>query len=293
MLFNELTTVQDVRAKDAGIEASTDDAGVFLPRIRAVSAFIAKTAGRQFVPRVETRYFDARRNVKDSAEIGTYLQLDDDLLSITTLTNGDSATITNSPTATYVTEPRNGSCFWAIHLLGSSGLSWTYNTDPENAITLAGIWGFDCSWVSGSPSEWRPLYAASDGVTPVTVNETLSSSDTGITVSAAPTWKAGQLWKIGTEFLYLASGATTTATVLRGVNGSTATSHANGDAIYVWTLDPALELLVRDAVAALYRLRNNPIAENYVSADGTTIVSPKDVYPYIEKRLVQMGLRRN
>lgn len=82
----------------------------------------------------ETRYFDAENDVDEET-----LWLDDDLLTITTITNGDATTVASDE---YVTEPRNETPIYAIRLLASSGVAWTYTTDPENAISIAGKWAY-------------------------------------------------------------------------------------------------------------------------------------------------------
>lgn len=85
----------------------------------------------------ETRYFDAYRDVE-----GRTLYLDRDLCSITTITNGDGVEVAANE---YVTEPRNGAPYDRIRLLSSSSKSWTYITDPENAISIVGRWAYATS----------------------------------------------------------------------------------------------------------------------------------------------------
>lgn len=72
------------------------------------------------------------------------LYLDSDLVSVTTLTNGDGTALTSSD---YTLLPRNASItgqngydssYWAIEL--KSDHSWTFSTD--GVITLNGRWGF-------------------------------------------------------------------------------------------------------------------------------------------------------
>lgn len=65
-----------------------------------------------------------------------------DLCSINTITNGDGTTVSSDD---YVTEPRNAGPYWGITLKASSGLSWTYTDDPENAITISGKWAYSAS----------------------------------------------------------------------------------------------------------------------------------------------------
>lgn len=277
----EYSTILDIRSTYLAIVGTGDDA-LLLDILRSVCRDIDKAARQFFYPLIETRTFNAQRDVR-----GGLLKVDRPLLAVTTLTNGDTNAVTSGQ---YVFEPPNASDYpkWGIRLLGSSGVSWTFSTDPENALSLAGIWGYHENYADA----WQPLYAASDGVTPVTVNETFSSSDTALTVSAAPTWKAGQLWKCESEYMYLSSGTSVTATLLRGVNGSTAAAHASGTALTVWTVDESLNQLTKEATVARYRLRANPLADNFVALDGTVLVNPKDIDKYITRRVNELGLMR-
>lgn len=81
-----------------------------------------------------TRYFDARRAVT-----GRMLWLDTDLCAITSITNGDADVLVATE---YTTVPKNTTPYYAIRLLGSSGLSWTYDDDPEDAIVIVGRWSY-------------------------------------------------------------------------------------------------------------------------------------------------------
>lgn len=84
-----------------------------------------------------TRYFDAVRDVDDADP--RMLRLDKDLCQITTITNGDSVEVESDE---YVTEDRNDTPWWAIRLLTSANKYWTYDTDPENAISIEGRWAY-------------------------------------------------------------------------------------------------------------------------------------------------------
>ncbi|MDO8751142.1 MAG: hypothetical protein Q7K03_08370 [Dehalococcoidia bacterium] len=68
----------------------------------------------------------------------TVLYLDKDILSVTSLTNGDSTGTTITSTE-YWLEPRNSTtCFQVIRL--KSNVSWQFGTDGE--VAVAGQWGF-------------------------------------------------------------------------------------------------------------------------------------------------------
>ncbi len=125
-------TVAEVKDLLNANESGSDTLlGVLVTRASAlVDAFTRRT----FAERTETRYYNPVEDVSWRT-----LVLDDDLLSVTTLTNGDAVVIEAS---SYVTKPANFSPVWGIKLLGSSGIAWTYTDDPDDAISVAGSWGY-------------------------------------------------------------------------------------------------------------------------------------------------------
>lgn len=125
--------------------ANVDDDDLIDRLITAASKRIDIYTGRTFAERSETRKFDAVRDVEKRR-----LWVDDDLLEITTVTNGDGTTVTASE---YVLEPSNESPKYAIKLLSSSSQSWTYNTDSEQAISVNGKWGYKLGTVPPSDIE--------------------------------------------------------------------------------------------------------------------------------------------
>lgn len=117
-----------------GATDAADDA-VIEDIIEAASRWIDGKTGRTFYSRAaETRYFDT----PDTRE----LWLDDDLISITTLTNGDGTVIASTD---YVLLPNNYSPKYAIKLRDASSESWELSStdnSPEKAITVLGSWGY-------------------------------------------------------------------------------------------------------------------------------------------------------
>ncbi len=89
-----------------------------------------------------TRYFDAIRDVENRE-----LMFDTDLVSITTLTNkADSAAASETWGASeYVLFPTNSSPKYKIVLRDSSEKDFDYVTSPEEAIAIAGSWGFSAA----------------------------------------------------------------------------------------------------------------------------------------------------
>lgn len=78
-------------------------------------------------------------NWQEHSEILRTLWLDKHLCQITTITNGDGVVVTAGQ---YTTIPRNETPWYGIRLKASSGVAWTYEDDPEDAIAINGRWGY-------------------------------------------------------------------------------------------------------------------------------------------------------
>jgi hypothetical protein len=88
---------------------------------------------RQFTPTTETRTYDVPP--------GVTLWLDKDLLSVTTLTNGDGVLIVP---ASYVLLPTNATPKQAIRLRDLATITWASSSSlgSEQVISLVGSWGY-------------------------------------------------------------------------------------------------------------------------------------------------------
>jgi hypothetical protein len=142
-----------------GVDAADDT--VIEDLITAASRFIDAKTGRTFYSRAETRYYDVPRSQNNRRE----LWLDDDLISVTTLTNGDGTVIA---AADYYLLPRNSTPKFSVVLKRSSySVYWRGDDDydPEGAIELEGVWGYSatapaditqaCNWIALSAYKRR------------------------------------------------------------------------------------------------------------------------------------------
>jgi len=112
-----------------------DDDALLTDCITRAEAVIDRATKRTFEASADsTRTFDAQQDVA-----GRTLYLDADLCAITSITNGDGAAIT---ALQVVSEPRNHAPYYALTLKASTGLAWTYETDPEDAISVTGRWAY-------------------------------------------------------------------------------------------------------------------------------------------------------
>jgi uncharacterized phiE125 gp8 family phage protein len=112
-----------------GITGSTEDDWL-TALLTAADAAITAATGRIFTASTQTRYYP------QAAVAGATLHLDADLLTVTTLTNGDGNTI---DAADFVLLPRNQQPYWALRLTGDA--AWSF-AGRESEISVAGDWGY-------------------------------------------------------------------------------------------------------------------------------------------------------
>jgi hypothetical protein len=126
-------TLQQVK-DHLGITEAEDDA-LLTVLIANAQSIIDAFCHRTFEAAADTtRTFDAVDDVH-----GDTLLLDEDLASITSVTNGDSVVVTSSE---YVTEPRNSTPYYALSIRSDADVVWTYTDYHENAISIVGRWAY-------------------------------------------------------------------------------------------------------------------------------------------------------
>lgn len=111
--------------------------------ITRASGIVDAYTGRIFTPASDltdaSRYYNPNEDV-----LGQVLFLDRDLAAATTVTNGDGVVVVASDRVflpsgelTAISGP-----FYGIQLKSQSNLTWTYDSDPENSIIIAGSWTY-------------------------------------------------------------------------------------------------------------------------------------------------------
>lgn len=133
--MSRYTTLGELKSY-LNITTTTDDA-LLEDFIKKAESMVDTRCKRVFVAASDsTRTFDAIENVSDDRLV---LYLDHDLCAVTSITNGDSTLVTSGQ---YVFEPRNYTPYYAIRLRQDASISWTYDTTPENAISIVGRWAY-------------------------------------------------------------------------------------------------------------------------------------------------------
>jgi hypothetical protein len=148
-----------------GITVTTDDA-LLRDLLEWVSGNIDTYTGRRFESVTATRYYESDALAEDRYT----LWMDDDLLTITTLTNGDDDG-TAIPSTEYWLLPRNSSPKYGIRLKSDSTYAWEW--DVDGWVSVAGTWGFSASppeAVVRATLEWAAYaYRLKDGGGPTEV----------------------------------------------------------------------------------------------------------------------------
>ena len=127
--------VSDVKLYRGIASTETDDDTLLATLIDAAQSAIDAYCDRTFdATATSTRYYDAVADID-----GRRLYLDAECAQIVTITNGDGAVVAST---SYTTVPRNQTPYREIVLKAGSTVSWDYDTDPEDAITVRGRWAY-------------------------------------------------------------------------------------------------------------------------------------------------------
>ena len=234
-----LSTLYALRAR-LGLSASeTADDARLIYALGAAAAQIERAAGRRFSPHVAAR--------PHTVSGATQLLLDDDLLELTALTNGDGSTINlNSVLPLLGTPPYSG-------LLLTDGEVFVWDQTRVGAITVSGIWGYHDRWADAwrDTSDTLQDNPLSDTATTLTVTD----ADGADVQTESPRFQVGHLLKIEDEYLRVLAVNTGTNVLVaeRGANGTTPAAHAQSTPIFTYQPPADISALALRWAAWLYR----------------------------------------
>lgn len=250
-MLNLYCTLEETRAR-TGIDALTDDDNI-LDTIDRASRYLEQQTGRYFYPHIATKYFDWQGDKAISL-------LDNDLLSLTTLTTNNGATAISTGYYLVRVGDYNNAPYDTILLDQSLTTKFLYTLTPQKSQTVVGVYGYH--------EDYSNAWAAS-GQTVLNVGG-ITASGTSITVTNGAAFEVGQTLQIQTEWLYLSAISGNTLTVTRGVNGSTAATHAAATAISIFQYDINLHRAAIQLAAWLYKQYEAPFTgQTQTGADGT------------------------
>lgn len=215
-----------------GIAGTSDDA-LLLSLCERISRIADQLTDTWFYEKTQTRYYDWTDFY--------FLELDAPLLSVTTLTNDGTAVSSDD----YRLVPRNSYPKNRIEVMRDGGTILSYSTTKQDATSIAGLWGFHSDY----DNAWKSTTTLASAIA--------TASATSCTVTAATNLHAGQTWKIGTEQVYCSATTGTTATIERGMNGTTAATHDSASAIYVWQPDTVMREAARQLTSQVYKMKDS------------------------------------
>lgn len=206
------------------------------------------------------------------------LTLGGPLLSLTGVSVGGQALTVGTNVQGY---PSGLSPFFQLQLMGTGFYSWyaPFCTDPltwgPQMANIAGIWGFNADYANA----WMSVDAITTvgGINASATTFTVADVDGANAYGDTPRLSYGALIKVDDEWMDVVNTdtATNTVTVIRGVNGSTAASHAQGAAVSVYQVDDAVKRIVQRQVSFQYARKGAFDSARY---DGfQTIQFPPDL----------------
>jgi hypothetical protein len=269
--LSDLKTYLVPRGQSSSTTVDTVDDVEISEIIEGVCRYIDDQTHRTFYPRYETRYFD----VPVYQNSPRNLFLDDDLLEVVTVTNGDTTVI--SPTV-FNLKPKNYSPHYAIQIVGPAAIFWIFNGigSIEKVISVEAWWGFHNKYEQRA---WKQVGTLGAAITDTT---TLTP-----TMTAGHTTTADSIVKIDKEIMNVAAIATTTFTAIqRGDNGSTAATHLINAPVYQWMVQPEIREAVKQISQSIYQARSGQVSSGKMTVTSAGIViRPEDIPPLAAKTI--------
>lgn len=272
--------------------SDTSDDSKLLAKIRAATQDIEReTGGRVFEPVQETRTFDWQDAL-------TLFFRNQDLLQITSVTDGAGATI--APSSFIMlggSQSGNGAYgpFYGMKLNPTQAY-FLYITTPIRAISVVGVWGWHDDYAnawhdSGVTVQDNPLTSGATTITTSANNNTISDA-WGQTFPQDGPVQAGHLIQVESEWMQVVKVPTSTSLqVVRGVNGTTAASHAQGKAITIYEPPYDIKEACATLGAYLYVSDSANFTKTVMPAMGQTII-PNQYPASVTKTLALYYKRR-
>lgn len=281
-------TLADAKA-NLRADTTTDD-NTLLRFLRILSRRVDKLFGTRYMEWAP--YFmpstESRRYLVTSGRVNSTLdtfRFGDPLLSLTAATVGDTTLTINTDVETW---PQNVTPARMLRLKGSSTYSWygycTSDGSPLEVV-ITGIWGYHHDWANA----WASVDTLSANINASVTSLTVSDIDGTDLYGLTPRISAGNVLKIGTEYLEVTATNTTTnvATVRRGILGTTAAAHTSGDAVATFQVYDSVKHAVANQAAKMYAKRG--AYESTQITDIGTIQFPADFMAEFRNIMMEMG----
>jgi hypothetical protein len=264
-IINGYATLTDYKNNKDIQSSNVDDDSVIEQLIEGASRFIDEKTAKTFYPRIQTRYQSVPEyGLEDADE----LWLDDSLLEVITLTNGNGVVVSAND---YYPKPRNDFPKYAICLKDSASIAWTVDAagNDEYVIAVNALWGFHDEYQTRG---WLAATAINKG-------GGITAVESPITVDQGLNIQPGKIVRIDNEIMICkASDATTFTPMARGDNGSTAAVHLDDAVIFIWTPMPTIRMACLEIVKSAYsrRFGTNTTGTATITGAGV-VITPEEV----------------
>lgn len=202
------------------------------------------------------------------------LDFGDDVLAITSLTNGDGNSLTVS---NLLLEPANTYPKWRGVLSFNAAPPFVFQAEPRQAISLTG-------WRGCVPNYSTGCFRNSGAVIPSGV--TNSSTSMALASGKGASFEVGQYIATtssgATEIMQITAIVTDTLTHTRNEQGTTAASHTAGDVIQILTPIADVQKAVREMVVYAY-LNKDSVGKRTIMVNGAIVV--EDLDPSVQRTI--------
>lgn len=276
-------TLHQVRESIGNLDGNTAGDALLLKYLRWATDFINHYKGRRYDVRLATIPHDAP--IARGSSFGVFdraysageavpsLILQDDLLDLVELTNGDGEEIV---AGSYVLQPNRSTPYSVLKLRG--GEQWRANEDGNiaGALSVTGLWGYHTDYENAFVDSLDTVLN-----NPLTAGgKTITIDDAGGVAAdlESPRFQVGQLLRIEDEFLYLVGVQDKSLTVVRGYNGTTAAAHAQGTKIEIYRPEGFIVQACERLVKWRYTQRDTDSFDRTYNV-GTGVVSTPTAVP--------------
>lgn len=251
-----------------GIADTVDDVDI-LRHLEGASRVVDRHCRRHFYVKTETRYLDASNAAR--------LWLDNDLLAVTSLLvdeDGDADYENTWKSTDYILWPYTAFPKLAIDADVRQG-DYTGFYGVQKSVQIAGQWGY------GDGESATPCIPSGATCT------TDSTTNTVVTMSDQSKLQIGQNILVDTEQMYVTAltegGSSDTATVVRGVNGTTAATHT-AKPVYVYRYPDD----VRDATLMIASRMWKRKDSLYATVVGNPSLGTMDVHQGMDNDVIKL-----
>lgn len=242
------------------------------------------------IDRICHRHFNTWEGIQYFDGVARVLVPDEDILSITEIDLDQDGSQTYSKTlatSDYLVYPLSGPQLFPKYMIKlpiNTSVGSLASSIPAG-IKITGVFGY------GNGLSATPYSDSGDSVqdNPMTI----SQSTLTVTNPGGNTFSPGQTLRIGSEQMYVTAVLGTTVNVVRGVNGTTATSHIKTTEIYIYQYPSPVVDETLLLATAIWKQRENPAAYMSGSTATGTYTITKDaekltadrLWSYIKRKL--------